>query len=74
MNDCCRKTAEAIERAFEQGAVDYERAGAEARCPYSRRKLLERRWWTRGFAYQARLFRVIRAELASPSSGSGSHE
>ncbi len=74
MNDCCRKTAEAIERAFQEGTVDYERGGgaADTKCPYSRRKLLERHWWTRGFAYQARLFRAIKAEAARQPAEHGS--
>jgi len=67
LTDCCRKTADTIERAFQEGTVEYERdGGSEANNPYSRRKLLERHWWARGFAHQARLFRAIKAEAARP--------
>lgn len=68
MKDCCKKTQESIDRAFNEGmsafGSDEKNDGAmsQTACPYSKRKALENHWWTRGYAYQARLFRALKAE------------
>ena len=66
MEDCCKKTANKIDTIFQEGMQQFEideSGGVGVDCPYSKRRQLERHWWTRGYAYQARLFRAIKAEL-----------
>lgn len=50
---------------FEEGGFQSEIADANGGnfhpCPYDE-GTLQRKWWTRGFAYNSRLFRAIKAE------------
>jgi hypothetical protein len=57
---------EDIEGWFKEGVIQAdidERNNLEksSQCPYLGE--LSRHWWTRGYAYQARLYRAIRAEM-----------
>lgn len=56
-------TADTIEQWFTDGKLAGELSEQEPRivCPHPEGSLA-RHWWTRGFAYAARLLRAIRAE------------
>jgi hypothetical protein len=66
MKDCCRKTADEINRILQEGMEEFETnesGGIAGICPYLKRRAWKAHWWTRGYAYQARLYRALKAEL-----------
>lgn len=54
-----RVTIAMVEEAFQQGKAWAELNHSVEECPYTDEL---RHWWQRGYAYQARFFRALKAE------------